>query len=73
MELLKKFYTISHFHYHHLIPLTKRPAKLIDGLLSNLRLKLKIKGILNFTFSHKIKQWNLKVGVESNEEDLNSV
>ena len=24
MELLIKFYTINYFHYHHLVPLTKR-------------------------------------------------
>ena len=23
MELLMKFYTINHFHYHHLVPLTE--------------------------------------------------
>ena len=34
MKLLIKFYTINHFHYHHLVPLTKQTVK--DSLLSHL-------------------------------------
>ena len=29
MELLIKFYTINHSHYHHLVPLTKQAVNVI--------------------------------------------
>ena len=34
MELLIKFYTIIHSHYHHLVPLTKRAVRTFEMLLA---------------------------------------